>query len=221
VNNDDGTRLPIPTDDGNSNDQLIADLRRIIADGRGRAAAAVNAEIVATYWSVGERIVREEQGGAERAAYGAGLLARLGRILSRDYGRGFTETSLQNMRRFYLAYPISSALRRELTWTHYRVLMRLEEGPRSLYTTTLGSAYRPATEVAWQTTTTKVVWGQGVVVDSQTWPSSGKICPSMRHFSVRGLPCDFSRRPLCCTVTASHRGAPAPRAYDARRASCR
>lgn len=106
-------------------DALLTGLRAIITTGRGRAAAAVNAELVMTYWKIGERIVREEQGGAARAAYGTQLLARLGRILSGEYGRGFTETSLQNMRRFYLAYPISSALRRELTWSSYRVLMRL------------------------------------------------------------------------------------------------
>jgi len=112
---------------------LLADLRAIIASGRGRAAAAVNAEIVATYWKIGERLVREEQGGAERAGYGEQLLARLGRVLSREFGRGFSERSLQNIRQFYLGYPNASAVRTELTWTHYRSLMRLDDGPRSFY----------------------------------------------------------------------------------------
>ncbi len=112
---------------------LLADLRAIITSGRGRAATAVNVELVLTYWSVGERIVREEQGGAARAAYGTGLLARLGHILGAEFGRGFAEVSLQNMRRFYLAYPISSALRRELTWTHYRTLMRLDTDERRAF----------------------------------------------------------------------------------------
>src|SRR5436305_15145768 len=57
---------------------LLADLRAIIAAGRGRAAAAVNAEIVATYWRIGQRIVREEQGGAARAGYGEQLPAYAG-----------------------------------------------------------------------------------------------------------------------------------------------
>src|SRR5690348_6525548 len=86
-------------------DVLVNDLRRIITEGRGRAAAAINAEVVRTYWRIGERIVQEEQG-ATRAAYGAGSLARLGVILSAEFGRGFAERSLQNMRQFYLAYPI-------------------------------------------------------------------------------------------------------------------
>ncbi len=56
MNNDDGAQLPISTDDSGSDGQLSTDLRRIIGNGRGRAAVTVNAEIVATYWCVGERI---------------------------------------------------------------------------------------------------------------------------------------------------------------------
>ena len=96
-------------------DTLLADLRAIIATGRERAATAVNAEIVATYWSIGERIVREEQRGAARAAYGEQLLIRLGRALSLEFGRAFSERNLRYMRQFFLAYPIRNALRSELT----------------------------------------------------------------------------------------------------------
>src|SRR5919199_2928402 len=107
--------------------RLLADVRTIIAAGRGRAAAAVNRELVATYWAVGERIIREEQGGADRAAYGAQVLARLGQALQHEFGRGFGERALRHMRQFYLAYPIRNALRSELGWTHYRTLMRLPD----------------------------------------------------------------------------------------------
>ena len=107
--------------------RLLADVRGIIAAGRGRAAAAINQELVATYWAVGERIVREEQGGADRAAYGEQTLAQLGRALGREFGRGFGERSLRYMRQFYLAYPIRNALRSELGWTQYRALMRLHD----------------------------------------------------------------------------------------------
>ncbi len=112
---------------------LLADLRAIIASGRGRAATAVNAEIVATYWKMGERLVREEQQGAERAGYGEEVLERIGRILAAEHGRGFSYRSLANMRQFYLAYPIVSALRTELTWTHYRALMRLDSAERRAF----------------------------------------------------------------------------------------
>ena len=119
-------------------DVLVDDLRGIIAGGRGRVAAAVNAEIVGTYWRIGERIVREEQG-ASRSAYGEGGLARLGTILSREFGRGFAERSLQNMRQFYLAYPNASTLRTELGWSHYRTLMRLPEEQRPFYAQVAGA----------------------------------------------------------------------------------
>jgi len=114
-------------------DALLADLRAIIASGRGRAATAVNTEVVATYWHIGERLVREEQGGLERAAYGEQVLARVGRTLGGEFGRGFAERSLRAMRQFYQAYPIRSAVRAELTWTHYRTLMRLPDERRAFY----------------------------------------------------------------------------------------
>jgi len=119
------------SDDGYAT--LLADLRAIIASGRGRAAAAVNAEIVATYWRIGERLVRAEQGGAERAGYGEEVLERVGRVLAAEHGRGFSYRSLANMRQFYLAYPNVSALRTELAWTHYRTLMRLDPERRAFY----------------------------------------------------------------------------------------
>jgi len=112
---------------------LLADLRRIIAEGRGRVAAAVTTEVVATYWQVGERIVRDEQGGQVRAAYGEAALARLGRALSQEAGRAFNERNLQQMRQFYLAYPNPNALRSELPWTAYRTLMRLDPERRAFY----------------------------------------------------------------------------------------
>ena len=112
---------------------LIDDLRGIIAHGRGRAAVAVNAEITQTYWRISERIVREEQGGDAHATYGTQLLSRLGKVLASELGRGFTEVGLRAMRQFYLTYPIRSAVRSELTWTHYRTLMRLPDEQRSFY----------------------------------------------------------------------------------------
>jgi len=118
VSDGDQVQLPALADDGDSGDQFVADLRRIIEAGRVRVATAVNTSIVATYWEIGERIVREEQDGQARAGYGDHLLRRLGRVLSRDVGRGFAEQSLRAMRQFFVTYPIRSTLRSELTWTH-------------------------------------------------------------------------------------------------------
>ncbi len=128
----DETQVLTPKND-NSYNKLLADLRAIIASGRGRAETAINAEMVATYWRIGERIVREEQGGQERAGYGERLLAQLGKTLSREFGRGFAEQSLRAMRQFYTTYPNRSAVRSDLGWTHYRTLMRLPDDQRDFY----------------------------------------------------------------------------------------
>jgi predicted nuclease of restriction endonuclease-like (RecB) superfamily len=78
-------------------------------------------------------LVREEQQGAPRAGYGEEVLERIGRTLAAEHGRGFSYRSLANMRQFYLAYPNVSALRTELTWTHYRSLMRLDSVERRAF----------------------------------------------------------------------------------------
>ena len=72
-------------------------------------------------------IVEQEQQGQQRAEYGKGLLVELSQRLTAEFGRGFDRTNLQQMRGFYLAYQIRDALRHELSWTHYRLLLRVEK----------------------------------------------------------------------------------------------
>ena len=83
--------------------------------------------------------MREEQQGEKRADYGTRLLPRLGQVLMSEFGRGFAEQSLRAMRQFYLAYPIRSAVRSELGWTHYRTLMRLPDEQRTFYEQVAGA----------------------------------------------------------------------------------
>lgn len=109
-------------------------IRKIIEAARGNIARAVNTEMVMAYWQIGKEIVEEEQRGKSRADYGKRLLEGLAKRLSDDFGKGFDDSNLWNMRRFYQVYPILDALRRELSWTHYRILMRVEKpGARSFY----------------------------------------------------------------------------------------
>ena len=89
--------------------------------------------MVEAYWQIGRSII-EEQGGEERAEYGTGLLKELSQQMTKDFGKGFTVANLKNMRQFYLTFPNSYALRSELSWTHYRQLMRVEnEKARQFY----------------------------------------------------------------------------------------
>lgn len=90
--------------------------------------------MIEAYWNIGKSIIKE-QGGNEKAEYGTGLLKDLSKRMTQEFGKGFTVANLKNMRQFYLTFPNSYALRSELTWTHYRLLMRVEnENVRTFYT---------------------------------------------------------------------------------------
>lgn len=86
------------------------DIVALLEAARRAAARSVNAVMTATHWAVGRRIVEGEQGGQERAAYGEGLIKRLGGDLSRQFGRGFGQRNLAQMRAFYLAWPADRIL---------------------------------------------------------------------------------------------------------------
>jgi predicted nuclease of restriction endonuclease-like (RecB) superfamily len=104
---------------------LVDVLRGLIEQGRQQALRAVDMVQVHTCWEVGRHIVDFEQGGQARAAYGKRLLPDLAQALTREFGRGFDTTNLRHMRGFFQAFPIRDALRRELSWTHYRLLLRV------------------------------------------------------------------------------------------------
>ena len=81
---------------------------------------------VQTYWGIGRHIVEFEQGGQNRVTYGKQLLSRLAESLTREFGKGFDERNLRNMRAFFQHFPNWSAVRSELSWTHYRLLLRVD-----------------------------------------------------------------------------------------------
>ncbi len=100
--------------------------RGLIVQARQQVARHVDVVQVQTYWQIGRHIVEFEQGGQARAAYGKRLLPQLGQTLSQEFGKGFDATNLRHMRGFFLAFPKCDALRRELSWTHYRLLLRVD-----------------------------------------------------------------------------------------------
>jgi len=109
-------------------------IRKIIEAARGNIARTINSEMVMAYWQIGREIVEEEQKGSARARYGQQLLKDLSARLSEDFGKGFDASNLRNIRSFYLTYPKRDALRHELSWTHYRILMRIDKPEaRSFY----------------------------------------------------------------------------------------
>jgi len=115
-------------------DGLYDRVRSIIETRRGKVYNVANHEMLVTYWEIGREIVEEEQGGSEKAEYGKFIIKKLSERLSTEYGKGYDKTNLFNMRKFYTGYPKVDALRPQLTWTHYRILMRVEkEEARAFY----------------------------------------------------------------------------------------
>jgi predicted nuclease of restriction endonuclease-like (RecB) superfamily len=113
----------------NPSSDFFTDVRGILADARRAAYTAVNSAMVAAYWQIGRRIVEEEQGGSAKSRYGDRLLPELSRALTVEFGKGFSYANLRNFRQFYLTYPnpeICYALRSKLSWTHHRLIMRVE-----------------------------------------------------------------------------------------------
>lgn len=108
---------------------LVQELRALIDAARGRVARVVNRELVAVYWSVGARL-REEVLGDERAAYGERVIAEVAKALSAEFGRGFNKRNLHYMVRFAGVFPdveTVHALRAQLSWTHFRELIGIED----------------------------------------------------------------------------------------------
>ncbi len=116
--------------------EFYRSVAEILHNARAKACRSVNFIMVEAYWNIGRMVVEEEQRGQERAGYGTQLIQRLSERLGREFGGGFSVQSLWNMRQFYQCFSILSALRRELTWTHYKALIRVEnEAARAYYTT--------------------------------------------------------------------------------------
>jgi len=105
---------------------LYQNIRTTILNAKSKVATMVNSTIVKTYWQIGKYIVEEEQQGAERATYGKALISNLAEKLTQEFGTAYSKRNLLYMKKFYLLFPKVNALRSELSWTHYRILSRVE-----------------------------------------------------------------------------------------------
>ncbi|MFH0906133.1 MAG: PDDEXK nuclease domain-containing protein [archaeon] len=117
-----------------SKDNIYLNIKTILEEARNKAWRAVNFEMVTAYWNIGKVIVEEEQKGQKRAEYGAKLIKFLSEKLTNDFGKGYTVNNLWYMKQFYNTYQNLHALRGELSWTHYRLLLHVEnQDARSFY----------------------------------------------------------------------------------------
>lgn len=135
-------------------DGLFARVVVILEQARARVVRSVNSEMVLAYWHIGREVVEQEQGGRKRAAYGEAVLEELSQRLTAKFGRGFDVTNVRKMRQFYRMFQIRDAVRLEsgkgkrdavrlgsgvdairhtacdeLSWSHYRLLMQVDNPP--------------------------------------------------------------------------------------------
>lgn len=109
-----------------ANQTLYNDIALIIVEARATAYQSNNTILLKTYWEIGKLIIEDEQQGQTRAEYGKAILKTLALQLTLEFGKGFDERNINNIRAFALAFPIWYAVRTELSWTHYRIISRIE-----------------------------------------------------------------------------------------------
>lgn len=118
----------------NGNNELYEQIRNILLTSRQKAYSAVNEAMVQAYWLIGKTIVEDEQNGNNRAEYGKETLQFLSAKLTEEFGKGFSVRTLQQLKKFYIVYPNTNALRSQLNWTHYRNLIKVKsDEARSWY----------------------------------------------------------------------------------------
>jgi len=112
---------------------LLQSIKDIILESRKRVFRITNTALLQTYWQIGKLIIEDEQQGKSKATYGEATLKTLASQLTFEFGKGFDYTNLTNMRKFYQAFPIVDTLRQELSWSHYRLLSRLNSETKRNY----------------------------------------------------------------------------------------
>ena len=105
---------------------LVSNIKAIIAQSKDNAIRAVDHQRTLMYWHIGKRIFEQEQEGKDRADYGKYLTKYLAEALEPEFGSGFSRRQIELFRQFYRVFPIANALRSQLSWTQYRLLMRLD-----------------------------------------------------------------------------------------------
>ena len=114
-------------------DKFLGDIREIINSARVQAVKSVDFCRVQMYWQLGKRIFEEEQQGKERADYGTYLIKNLAKQLEPGYGSGFSVRQLERSRQFYRIYPIATALRTQLNWSQYKMLISIDNPEKREY----------------------------------------------------------------------------------------
>lgn len=113
---------------------VVAEIKTVLDAARGNVARQVNSELLNAYWNIGRIIAEYEQSVPERADYGKQTLKELSKALTNEFGKGFSVSNIQFMRRFYQAYQIQQTVSVKLSWSHYCELLSVSDmDKRSFY----------------------------------------------------------------------------------------
>lgn len=114
--------------------ELAENITSLVTDAKARLFQSINTTLVVTYWNVGKYIVEFEQKGNTKAKYGTALLSSLAKLLQIKLGKGYSRPNLNNMRKFYLLYPICQTVSDKLSWSHICELITIDDDlERSFY----------------------------------------------------------------------------------------
>lgn len=117
-----------------NNNAMISEIKEVLQTARFNVAQQVNSELLTAYWNIGKIIVEHEQDNKERARYGKQTLIELSKALTTEFGKGFSVSNIQFMRRFYQNYRIQQTVSVELSWSHYCELLSVsDENKRGFY----------------------------------------------------------------------------------------
>jgi hypothetical protein len=109
---------------------LTKDVKNLISASQQKVIRAVDFERVLLYWNIGNRIYEEVQGGNDRAEYGKAIIKNLSDELEPTYGSGYSYRQLYLFLQFHKVFPIVNALRSQLSWTQYKLLLRIEDSDK-------------------------------------------------------------------------------------------
>lgn len=114
----------------------ILEIKQILAQARRKTYQAINSAMVEAYWSIGRKIVEEEQNGKERAAYGKEVIKTISTELTQEFGKGFSERNIRKYRQFYLTFPEIEnwpTVSAKLQWSHFELIMRVSNPQAQQY----------------------------------------------------------------------------------------
>lgn len=116
--------------------QFIKDIKQLLFSARTKAYQAINSAMIDVYCEIGKRIVEEEQGGEQRAAYGKEIIKKLSVELTNDFGKGFSQRNIRNFRQFFLVFPDFEnwkTVSAKLNWSHFQLVLKLTDPKARLY----------------------------------------------------------------------------------------